>query len=116
MKNTEFEQIKLTDLESEEIKNKICAKFDKLNEERRNQLSHIKNVRSAIYSACSHSESGIKNFLCPMPGSRPQRLRLTCLRLFLLIPKGFLMCPRPIIQTPSVPITIKYFYAMRLKK
>ena len=88
MKNTEFEQIKLTDLESEEIKNKICAKFDKLNEERRNQLSHIKNVRSAIYSACSHSESGIKKLSLPDAWEQASTLKAHLLEAISSYPEG----------------------------
>ena len=47
MKNTEFESTTLSLDELEEIKDKICEKFDKLNEARRNQLSHIKFVKNA---------------------------------------------------------------------
>ena len=88
MKNTEFEQIKLTDLESEEIKNKICAKFDKLNEERRNQLSHIKNVRSAIYSACSYSEPGIKKLSLPDAWEQASTLKAHLLEAISSYPEG----------------------------
>ena len=65
MENIEFEPIKLNEFEKDEIKNKICEKFDKLNEERRNQLSHIKSVRNAIFGTFSHTEAGSKKLNLP---------------------------------------------------
>ena len=47
--NDTFE--KLSELELDEIKNKICDKFEKLNEQRQKQISHIQNVRNAIYGS-----------------------------------------------------------------
>ena len=65
MKNTEFESTTLSLDELEEIKDKICEKFDKLNEARRNQLSHIKFVKNAIFGSYSHNEIGAKKLNLP---------------------------------------------------
>lgn len=54
MKNTDLEPKNFGQDELEEIKNKICKKFDQLHEERRAQLSHIKRVRNAIFGEHSH--------------------------------------------------------------
>ena len=88
MKNTELEQVKLTDLELEEIKNKICNKFDKLHEERRAQLSHIKSVRSAIYGTHSHLELGAKKLSLPDAWEQASTLKAHLLEAISSYPEG----------------------------
>ena len=88
MKNTEFEPIKLNELEMEEIKNKICNKFDKLNEERRNQLSHIKSVRNAIFGTYSHNDSGSKKLNLPDAWEQAATLKAHLLEAIPSYPEG----------------------------
>ena len=88
MKNTEFEQIKLSDLELEEIKNKIINKFDNLHEKRRNQLSHIKSIKNAIYSSHSHSELGTKKLSLPDAWEQATTLKAHLLEAISSYPEG----------------------------
>ncbi len=88
MKNTEFEPAKLSDLETEEIKNKICEKFDKLNEERRNQLSHIKSIRNAIFGTYSHNETGSKKINLPDAWEQAATLKAHLLEAIPSYPEG----------------------------
>ena len=59
MKNIDFEPIKLKEEELNEITQKICAEFDRLNEQRRTQLSHIRSIKEAIYGVC-HENGKLK--------------------------------------------------------
>ena len=88
MNNTEFEQIKFSEFELEEIKNKICEKFDKLNEQRRNQLSHIKNIRNAIFGTYSHNETGTKKLNLPDAWEQAATLKAHLLEAIPSYPEG----------------------------
>lgn len=88
MKNSEFEPVKLTEMELDEIKNKICIKFDKLNEERRNQLTHIKSVREAIFGTHSHSSLGLKKLNLPDAWEQAATLKAHLLEAISSHPEG----------------------------
>ncbi len=83
-----FEPIKLNELETEEIKNKICLKFDKLNEERRNQLSHIKNIRNSIFGTYSHNDTGTKKINLPDAWEQASTLKAHLLEAIPSYPEG----------------------------
>lgn len=88
MKNTEFEPAALNQDELEEIKNKICEKFDKLNEARRNQLSHIKFVKNAIFGTYAHSEIGAKKLNLPDAWEQAATLKAHLLEAIPSYPEG----------------------------
>ncbi len=88
MKNTEFESTTLSLDELEEIKDKICEKFDKLNEARRNQLSHIKFVKNAIFGSYSHNEIGAKKLNLPDAWEQAATLKAHLLEAIPSYPEG----------------------------
>ena len=88
MKNTEFESTTLSLDELEEIKDKICEKFDKLNEARRNQLSHIKFVKNAIFGSYSHNEIGAKKLNLPDAWEQAATLKAHLLEAIPSCPEG----------------------------
>ena len=88
MKSTEFEPIKLNEFETDEIKNKICEKFDKLNESRRNQLSHIRSVKNAIFGTYSHNDSGSKKLNLPDAWEQAATLKAHLLEAIPSYPEG----------------------------
>lgn len=88
MKNTEFESTTLSLDELEEIKDKICEKFDKLNEARRNQLSHIKFVKNAIFGSYSHNEIGAKKLNLPDAWEQAATLKAHLLEVIPSYPEG----------------------------
>lgn len=88
MKNTEFGSTTLSLDELEEIKNKICEKFDKLNEARRNQLSHIKFVKNAIFGSYSHNEIGAKKLNLPDAWEQAATLKAHLLEAIPSYPEG----------------------------
>lgn len=116
MKNTEFESTTLSLDELEEIKDKICEKFDKLNEARRNQLSHIKFVKNAIFGSYSHNEIGAKKLNLPDAWEQAATLKAHLLEAIPSYPEGFLMLAKLTTQALSTQIYTSCFYVMRLKK
>ena len=88
MKYDDFEPVKLSGDELEEIKNKICEKFDKLNEARRNQLTHIKSVNDAIFGSYSHGELGSKKLNLPDCWEQAATLKAHLLEAIASYPEG----------------------------
>ena len=88
MKYDDLEPAKLSGDELEEIKNKICEKFDKLNEERRNQLVHIKNVNDAIFGSYSHGEFNSKKLNLPDCWEQAATLKAHLLEAIPSYPQG----------------------------